>query len=112
MVSCIAIDQPIAGLASASSSNTGFAALTRALQNDWIVDTGCTNHAIGNLAHFVDLKQGDYGTCGGVGGAVKFEGIGMVYILIHGADGKPTVLWLSDIKYCPSIGAFNLISVL
>jgi hypothetical protein len=75
------------------------------------VDTGCTNHATGTLSNFTDLTRGDYGICGGVGGSVRFEGIGTVKIPIPGTNGRPTFLQLPDVKYCPSIGPFNLISV-
>lgn len=107
-VNCVAISQALPD----PSSTALVVPPIRALQNDWIVDTGCTNHATGNRSHFVDLNTtGDFGVCGGVGGSVKFEGIGTVQIPIPGADGKLTVMKLSGVKYCPGMGAFNLISV-
>jgi hypothetical protein len=71
----------------------------RALQNDWILDTNYTNHATGMFLYFVDMKHGDFGMCGSVGGSVKFEGHRIVQIPIPGVDGKPTILLLFDIKY-------------
>jgi hypothetical protein len=111
-VSCMAIDNFISGnIAPLPSNDQAFPVSPRPLQNEWIVDTGCINHATGLLSNFMDLKKGDYGVCGGVGGSVRFEGIGTVDIPIPGPNGRPTMLRLSDVKYCPSMGSFNLISV-
>lgn len=56
------------------------------------------------------MSWGDFGTCGGIGGSVKFEGKGTVEILIP-SKGSYARLILTDVKYCPSMGPFNLISV-
>jgi hypothetical protein len=42
---------------------------------------------------------------------MKFEDIRIIQILIQGSDSKPIILKLSSVKYCLSIGTFNLISV-
>jgi hypothetical protein len=42
---------------------------------------------------------------------VRFEGIETVEIPIPGPGSRPTLLYLTDIKYCPSIGPFNLITI-
>jgi hypothetical protein len=42
---------------------------------------------------------------------VKFEGIRIIQIPIQGSDNKFTTLKLSSVKYCLSIGTFNLILV-
>jgi gag-polypeptide of LTR copia-type len=113
-VSCIAIDTFVSGnITSIPTDNQAFSASASAglLQNEWIADTGCTNHCTGVLANFSDLRKGQYGTCGGIGGSVRFEGIGTVEIPIPGPGGRPTLLRLTDVKYCPSMGPFNLISV-
>jgi hypothetical protein len=105
-----AIDTPVAGQSAAAADDAGFLTPVRALQNDWIVDTGCTNHATGNRAAFEDFRPGNFGTCGGVGGSVKFEGIGTVKISVPGPNKQAHILRLTDVKYCPQMGAFNLIS--
>lgn len=81
------------------------------LQNDWILDTGCTNHATGTLSHFTEITMGNYGICGGVGGSVRFEGIGTVKIPVPGPNGDTAELNLQNVKYCPEMGPFNLISI-
>ena len=52
------------------------------------MDTGYTNHAISNLAHFADIKYKDYNNCSSVSGFIKFEGIGIIRILILGTNAK------------------------
>jgi hypothetical protein len=42
---------------------------------------------------------------------MTFESIRTIQIPIQGSDNKPITLKLSSIKYCLSIGAFNLILV-
>jgi hypothetical protein len=42
---------------------------------------------------------------------VKFESIRIIQILIQGSDNKLIILKLSGVKYCLSIGTFNLILV-
>jgi hypothetical protein len=112
MVHCVAIDNFVSGnIAPVPTDDQAFSAPPCSLQNEWIVDTGCTNHATGVLANFSELRKGQYGTCGGIGGSVRFEGIGTVEIPIPGPGGRPTLLRLTDVKYCPSMGPFNLISV-
>jgi len=112
MVTCLAMDLGVeTSMQHAEDTDTAFFAPIRALQNVWVVDTGCTNHATGTLSHFKDITRGNYGVCGGIGGSVAFEGIGTVHIPIPGANGKDTTLVLTDVKYCPQMGAFNLISV-
>jgi hypothetical protein len=113
MVNCVAIDNFISGNIAPPplSADQALSLPAQPLQNEWIVDTGCTNHVTGLLSHFTELKKGDYGTCGGVGGSVRFEGIGTVEIPIPGSNGRSTTLRLSNVKYCPSMGPFNLISV-
>jgi hypothetical protein len=113
-VSCIAIDTFVSGnIAPIPTNDQAFSASASSglLQNEWIADTGCTNHCTGVLANFSDLRKGQYSTCGGIGGSVYFEGIGTVEIPIPGPGGCPILLRLTDVKYCPSIGPFNLISV-
>jgi hypothetical protein len=63
------------------------------------------------MSHFTEIKYGDYGNCGGIGGSVRFEGIGTVKIPIPGPKGKAVNLILTNVKYCPAMGPFNLISV-
>ena len=116
IVSYIAIDTFVSGnIAPIPTDDQAFLASASSphglLQNEWITDTGCTNHCTGVLANFSDLRKGQYGTCGGIGGSVRFEGIRTVEIPIPGPGGRPTLLRLTNIKYCPSIGPFNLISV-
>jgi hypothetical protein len=110
----IAIDDQVSGdlappptedqALSAASANTP-------LVNDWIVDTVCTNHATGTVGHFSSITYGDYGNCGGIGGSVRFKGIGTVTIPVLGPNGETVNLHLTDVKYCPAMGPFNLISV-
>lgn len=112
MVMSVAIDNQLSGnIAPVPVDDQALSAPSAPLQNDWILDTGCTNHATGTLSHFTELKRGDFGVCGGIGGSVRFEGIGTVQIPIPGRNGRPTFLVLSNVKYCPSMGPFNLISV-
>ena len=114
MVQCVAIDSFVSGnIAPVPSDDLAFSApaLLSPLQNEWIVDTGCTNHASGVLSNFTDLRKGDYGVCGGIGGSVRFEGIGTVQIPIPRPNSTPATLCLTNVKYCPSMGPFNLISV-
>jgi hypothetical protein len=114
MVNCVAIDNFISGNIAPPppSADQALSALpAQPLQNEWIVDTGCTNHATGLISNFAKLKKGDYGTCGGVGGSVRFKGIGTVEIPIPGPNGRLTTLRLSNVKYYLSMGPFNLISV-
>jgi hypothetical protein len=109
---CIAIDNQVSGdVAPPPCEDQALSALQNLpLQNDWILDTGCTNHATGTVSHFTEIKYGDYGNCGGIGGSVRFEGIGTVKIPIPGPKG-PLNLILTNVKYCPAMGPFNLISV-
>jgi hypothetical protein len=110
----IAIDDQVSGdlappptedqALSAASANTP-------LVNDWIVDTGCTNHATGTVGHFSSITYGDYGNCGGIGGSVRFKGIGTVTIPVPGPNGETVNFHLTDVKYCPAMGPFNLISI-
>jgi hypothetical protein len=112
--SCVAIDEVSVPLADTNGSNSDMVLTTSrstSLRDDWIVDTGCTNHATGNLAHFSSIEYGDFGSCGGVGGSVRFQGKGTVLIPIPGPRGQPATLTLTDVKYCPEMGPFNLISV-
>jgi hypothetical protein len=106
---CLAIDSKVSGEIAPPPGDNALS--TQPLQNEWVVDTGCTNHATGTLAHFSTIDYGDFGTCGGIGGSVKFEGKGTVEIPIAQANGKPAKLVLTDVKYCPKMGQFNLISV-
>jgi hypothetical protein len=110
---CIAIDDQVSGdLAPPPCEDQAFSAPPHTpLQNDWIIDTGCTNHATGTLAHFAEITYGDYGNCGGIGGSVRFEGIGTVKIPIPTPNGQVTNLNLTNVKYCPAMGPYNLISV-
>jgi hypothetical protein len=62
--------------------------------------------------HFSSIIYGDYGNYGGIGKSVRFKGIGMVTIPIPGPNGETINFHLTNIKYCPAIGLFNLISVL
>ena len=48
---------------------------------------------------------------GGIRGSVYFKGIRMVEIPIPSPSSYPILLRLTNIKYCPSIGPFNLISI-
>jgi hypothetical protein len=114
--SCLALDsevskgvvlQNMALLNHKVSTNTA----TTVLADEWVLDTGCTNHATGTEAHFTNITYGDFGSCGGVGGSVMYKGKGTVKIDIPGPNGKPAQLTLTDVKYCPSMGPFNLISV-
>lgn len=113
ILSLIAIDNQVSGdlAVPVDTTNTALVAKSQPLQNEWILDTGCTNHSTGTLSHFTDLVRGDFGTCGGVGGSVKFEGKGTVRIPIPGLNGRETILELKDVKFCPSMGPFNLISI-
>jgi hypothetical protein len=105
--SCLAFDD----LAAVPTTNTALSTASMALQGEWIVDTGCTNHATGTLSYFTNIIYGNFGTCNGIGGPVKYEGKGTVQIPIPGPNGRPASLTLTDVKYCPSMGPFNLISV-
>jgi hypothetical protein len=109
----IAIDDQVSGaLAPPPTEDQAFSAPANTpLVNDWIVDTGCTNHATGTLGHFSSIKYGDLGNCGGIGGSVRFKGVGTVIIPVPGPNGETFNLHLSDVKYCPDMGPFNLISV-
>jgi hypothetical protein len=110
---CITIDNQVSGdIAPPLCEDQALSAPQHLpLQNDWILDTGCTNHATGTVSHFSDITYGDYGNYGGIGGSVRFEGIGTVKIPVPGPKGKPVNLILTNVKYCPAISPFNLISV-
>lgn len=110
---CLALDEPTVRFTDRTdgTTNTAFSTAGMALKDDWIVDTGCTNHATGTLSYFKDIVYGDFGTCSGVGGPVRYEGKGTVQIPIPGPKNCPATLTLTDVKYCPSMGPFNLISV-
>jgi hypothetical protein len=105
---CLAIDSGSAGEITQSLMDSALS--TQPIENEWVVDTGCTNHATSSLNHFTNIVWGDFGTCGGIGGPVKFEGKGTVEIPIP-SKGSHARLTLTDVKYCPSMGPFNLISV-
>jgi hypothetical protein len=109
----IAIDDQVSGaLAPPPTEEQAFLAPAKEpLINDWIVDTGCTNHATGTLGHFSSIKYGDFGNCGGIGGSVRFKGVRTVVIPVPGPNGEIINLHLSNVKYCPDMGPFNLISV-
>jgi hypothetical protein len=64
------------------------------------------------VGHFFSITYSDYGNYGGIGGSVRFKSIKMVTILIPGPNSKTINFHLTDIKYCPAIGPFNLILVL
>jgi hypothetical protein len=113
-VSCIAINTFISGnIAPISINDQAFSAsaLSGLFQNEWIADTGYTNYYTGILANFSDLCKSQYSTYSGIGGSIYFKEIGTVEIPIPGPGGRPIFLCLTDIKYYPSIGPFNLISV-
>jgi hypothetical protein len=63
------------------------------------------------LFYFIDIQYSNFGIYNGIGGSIKFKGIRTIQILIQGLDNKPTILKLSSIKYCLSIGIFNFILV-
>lgn len=109
----IAIDDQVSGdLAPPPTEDQALSAPANTpLINDWIVDTGCTNHATGTVGHFSSITYGDYGNCGGIGGSVRFKGIGTVIIPVLGPNGETVNLHLTNVKYCPAMGPFNLISV-
>jgi hypothetical protein len=113
----LAIDSQPAGTLAPSSAiissplEVALLAPAGSLKDDWIVDTGCTNHASADQSQFINFRLGDFGSCGGVGGQVKFEGIGDIPISIPGPNGQPAVLTLTNVKWCPSMGPYNLISV-
>lgn len=109
----IAIDDQVSGdLAPPPTEDQAFSApANEPLINDWIVDTGCTNHATGTVGHFSSITYGDYGNCGGIGGSVRFKGVGTVTIPVPGPNGETVNLHLTNVKYCPAMGPFNLISV-
>jgi hypothetical protein len=81
------------------------------LVNDWIVNTSYINHATSTVGHFSSIIYGNYGNCGGISGSVRFKGIRMVTIPILGLNSEMVNLHLTDVKYCPAIGPFNLISI-
>lgn len=89
---------------SAASANTP-------LVNDWIINTGYTNHATSTVGHFSSITYSNYGNCGGIGGSVRFKGIRTVTIPILGPNSETVNLHLTNVKYCPAIGPFNLISI-
>ncbi|PMD14998.1 hypothetical protein NA56DRAFT_710211 [Hyaloscypha hepaticicola] len=103
---CLAFDEP-----TVLRTDTALSTAHTALQGEWIIDTGYTNHATGTLSHFLDIKYGDFSTYSGISGPVKYTGKGTVQIPVPGPNGHPTTLTLTDVKYCPSMGPFNLISV-
>jgi hypothetical protein len=109
----IAIDDQVSGdLAPPPTEDQALSAPANTpLINNWIVDTGCTNHATGTVGHFSSITYGDYGNCGGIGGSVQFKGIGTVIIPVLGPNGETVNLHLTNVKYCPAMGPFNLISV-
>ena len=105
---CLAIDSEISGGITQPPSDKALS--TQPIENEWVIDTGCTNHATGTLKYFTSISWGDFGTCGGIGGSVKFEGKGTVEIPIPSKESHARLI-LTNIKYCPSMGPFNLISV-
>jgi hypothetical protein len=112
MLMSVAINNQVSGdIAPALIDDQAFSTSSALLQNDWIVDTGCSNHATGTLSYFTELKRGNFGVCRGIGGSVRFEGISTVKIPIPGLNSRLTFLVLSNVKYCPAMGPFSLISV-
>ena len=82
------------------------------LINNWIINTSYINYTIGTIGYFSSITYSDYGNCGGIGSSVRFKGIRTVTIPILGPNSETINLYLTNIKYCPAIGLFNLISVL
>jgi hypothetical protein len=64
------------------------------------------------VGHFSSIIYGDYGNYGGIGGSMRFKGIRTVIIPILGPNSETVNLHLINVKYCPAMGLFNLISVL
>jgi hypothetical protein len=64
------------------------------------------------MGYFSSIIYSDYGNCGGISGSVQFKGIRIVTIPILGLNSKTVNLYLTDVKYYPAIGLFNLISIL
>jgi hypothetical protein len=110
----IAIDDQVFGdLAPPLIEDQALLALANTpLINDWIVNTGCINYATGTVGHFSSIIYGDYSNCGGIGGSVRFKGIGTVIIPVFGPNSETVNLHLTNVKYCLAIGPFNLILVL
>jgi hypothetical protein len=59
----------------------------------------------------VDIQHDNFGIYNSISGLVKFESIRIIQILIQESNNKLIILKLSGVKYCLSIGVFNLISV-
>lgn len=103
---CLAFNKP-----TVLRTDTALLTAHAALQGEWIIDTGYTNHATGMLSHFVNIKYGDFSTCSGISRPVKYIGKGTVQILVPSPNERLATLTLTNVKYCPSIRPFNLISV-
>jgi hypothetical protein len=105
-VMCLALDSE-----TQSAEDTALPAFDTPVEDTWVVDTGCTNHATGSMKYFTDFSSGSYGTCGGIGDSkINFEGKGTCSIPVR-SKGKTVILQLTDVKFCPALGNFNLISV-
>ena len=63
------------------------------------------------MSHFTKIKYGDYSNYSGISSSVRFKGINTIKIPILGPKGKAINLILTNIKYYPAIGPFNLISI-
>jgi hypothetical protein len=90
---------------------TALLAPTGSLKDDWFVNTGCTTHSFADQSQFINFQEGNFGSCSGARGRVKFEGIADVPISIPRPNGQPAILTLKNVKYYPSMGLYNLISV-
>ena len=63
------------------------------------------------MSYFTKIKYSDYSNCGGISGSICFKGINTIKISIPSLKGKTVNLILINIKYCPAISPFNLISI-
>jgi hypothetical protein len=63
------------------------------------------------MSHFTKIKYSDYSNYSGISSSIRFKGISTVKIPIPSPKGKAVNLILINIKYCPAIGPFNLISM-
>jgi hypothetical protein len=82
------------------------------LINNWIINISYINYTISTIGHFSSIIYSDYSNYSGIGGSVRFKGIRIITILILGLNNKTINLHLTNVKYYPAIGLFNLISIL
>jgi len=63
------------------------------------------------VGHFSSIIYSNYSNCSGISGSVRFKGIRTVTIPILGLNGETVNLHLTNVKYYPAMGPFNLILV-